>query len=187
MRFFRELDPFASHVAVAVLAIATWVFLIVPLWRRWGPRLLLISKNTLLKKRLAAATIVLLVFAVGLWTGWHKDAISARLSRWHSELTRTIASPSPTSGPLTQTESSVEATTQTPESWPPLVDQTPASGPSLVGQLKREGIELRDRGDTTNAIERLQEALDSEPNNAAVLVELAKTYDLVQLYDRANG
>src|SRR6266481_9571934 len=89
MRFFRELDPFASHVAVAALAIATWVLLIVSLWRRWRPRLLLLSKNNLLKKRLAAATIVLLVFAVGLWTGWHKDAISARLSRWHSELTRT--------------------------------------------------------------------------------------------------
>jgi hypothetical protein len=28
--------------------------------------------------------------------------------------------------------------------------------------------------------------LDSEPNNAAVLAELAKTYDLMQLYDRAN-
>jgi hypothetical protein len=64
--------------------------------------------------------------------------------------------------------------------------QTPASWPSLVDQLLREGIELRDRGDTTNAIERLQEALDSEPNNAAVLSELAKTYDLMQLYDRAN-
>jgi len=80
----------------------------------------------------------------------------------------------------------VEAAAQTPESWPPLVDQSPASGLSLVDQLKREGIELRDRGDTTKAIERLQEALDSEPNNAAVLVELAKTYDLLQLYDRAN-
>jgi tetratricopeptide (TPR) repeat protein len=64
--------------------------------------------------------------------------------------------------------------------------RTPASWPSLVDQLLREGIELRDRGDTTNAIERLQEALDSEPNNAAVLAELAKTYDLMQLYDRAN-
>src|SRR5256714_5353491 len=131
--------------------------------------------NNLLKKRLAAATIVLLVFAVGLWTGWHKDAISARLSRWHSELTRTIPSPSPSPSPLTLTESSVEAMAQTPASWP-----------SLVDQLLREGIELRDRGDTTNAIERLQEALDSEPNNAAVLAELAKTYDLMQVYDRAN-
>src|SRR5437870_7766983 len=170
-----ELGPLASHVAVAALAIATWVFLIVPLWRRWRPRLLLLSKNNLLKKRLAAATIVILVFAVGLWTGWHKDAISARLSRWHSELTRTIPSPSPSPSPLTLTESSVEAMAQTPAFWP-----------SLVDQLLREGIELRDRGDTTNAIERLQEALGSEPNNAAVLAELAKTYDLMQLYDRAN-
>jgi hypothetical protein len=64
--------------------------------------------------------------------------------------------------------------------------QTPASWPSLADQLKREGIELRNRGDTTNTVERLQEALDSEPNNAAILAELAKTYDLMQLYDRAN-
>ena len=119
--------------------------------------------------------MVLLALGLGLWTGWHKDAISARLSRWHSELTRTIHSPTPSPSPLTLTESSVEAMAQTPASWP-----------SLVDQLKREGIELRDRGDTTNAIERLQEALDSEPNNAAVLAELAKTYDLMQLYDRAN-
>ena len=80
----------------------------------------------------------------------------------------------------------MEAMAQTTASWPPLVDQTPGSLPSLVDQLLREGIELRDRGDTTTAIERLQEALDSEPNNAAVLAELAKTYDLTQLYDRAN-
>ena len=190
MRFFRELDPFASHVAVAALAIATWVFLIVPLWRRWRPRLLLLSKNNLLKKRLAVATIVLLVFAVGLWTGWHKDAISARLSRWHSELTRTIPSPSPSPSPLTLTESSVEAMARTPASWDSEITFNPlhsnAAGPSLVDQLLREGIELRDRGDMTNASERLQEALDSEPNNAAVLAELAKTYDLMQLYDRAN-
>src|SRR6476660_1089891 len=131
--------------------------------------------NNLLKKGLAAATIVLLVFAVGLWTGWHKDAISARLSRWQSELTRTIPSPSPSPSPLTLPESPVEAMAQAPAPWP-----------SLVDQLKREGIELRDRGDTTNAVERLQEALDSEPNNAAVLAELAKTYDLTQLYDRAS-
>src|SRR5215831_17773608 len=189
MGFFRELNPVASHVAVAALAIATWGFVIVPLWRRWRPRLLLLSKNILLKKRLAAATIVLLVFAVGMWTGWHKDAISARLSRWHSELTRTIPSPSPSPSPL-MLESSVEAMAQTPASWDSEITFNPlhsnAAGPSLVDQLLREGIELRDRGETTNAIERLKEALDTEPNNAAVLAELAKTYDLTQFYDRAN-
>jgi tetratricopeptide (TPR) repeat protein len=149
-----------------------------------------VASRNLLKKRLAAATIVLLVFAAGLWAGWHKDAIFARLPRWHNELTRAIPSPSPSTSPLgavltlngqeatenlTLTEPSAEAT-----------PQAPASGPSLVDQLKREGIELRDRGDTTNAVERLQEALDSDPNNAAVLAELAKTYDLMQLHDRAN-
>lgn len=134
-----------------------------------------VATRNLLKKRLAAATIVILVFAVGVWAGWHKDAISALLPRWHSEMTRTISSPFPAASPLTLPESSAEAVTQTPASWP-----------SLVDQLKREGIELRDRGDTTNAIDRLQEALDSEPNNTAVLSELAKTYDLMQLHDRAN-
>ena len=62
----------------------------------------------------------------------------------------------------------------------------PAPSPSLVVQLLREGIELRDRGDTTNALARLQEALDSEPNNTVVLEEMAKTYESMQLVDRAN-
>src|SRR5207302_4857122 len=169
----RELDPLASHVAVAALAIATWVFLIVPLWRRWRPRLLLLSKNNLLKKRLAAATIVLLVFALGLWAGWHKDAISAHLSRWHSELTRTIPSPSPSPGPLTLTESPVEAMAQTPASWP-----------SLGDQLLRESTDLRDRGATTNPIERLQEPWASQPNTAPLLAGPAKAYAPLQSNDR---
>ena len=62
----------------------------------------------------------------------------------------------------------------------------PAASPSLVDQLLREGIELRNRGDTTNALARLQEALDSEPTNTAVLEEMAKTYESMQLLDRAN-
>ena len=61
-----------------------------------------------------------------------------------------------------------------------------APSPSLADQLLREGIELRDRGDTTNSLARLQEALDSEPNNTAVLEEMAKTYESMQLLDRAN-
>jgi len=62
----------------------------------------------------------------------------------------------------------------------------PAPSPSLVDQLRLEGIELRDRGDTTNAIARFQEALDSDPSNTAVLEELAKTYESMQLLERAN-
>jgi tetratricopeptide (TPR) repeat protein len=62
----------------------------------------------------------------------------------------------------------------------------PTPLPSLLDQLLREGIELRERGDTTTALARLQEASDSDPTNAAVLEEIAKTYEAMQLFDRSN-
>jgi tetratricopeptide (TPR) repeat protein len=65
----------------------------------------------------------------------------------------------------------------------PAVAEAPASA---VDQLLRQGVELRDRGDTTTALKHFEEALDKDPNNTAVLTEAAKTYDLMQLYDRAN-
>jgi tetratricopeptide (TPR) repeat protein len=58
--------------------------------------------------------------------------------------------------------------------------------PSLVDQLLREGVELRERGDTTTALARLYEASESDPANAAVLEEIAKTYEAMQLFDRSN-
>jgi tetratricopeptide (TPR) repeat protein len=83
---------------------------------------------------------------------------------------------------------SVSAQTPAPAPAQPAVSPAavPALSPSLVDQLLREGIELRDRGDTTNALARLQEALDSDPNNTVVLEEMAKTYESMQLLDRAN-
>src|SRR5438067_4676815 len=62
----------------------------------------------------------------------------------------------------------------------------PSPSQSLADQLLREGIESRDRGDTTTALARFEEALDSEPNNTALLEEIAKTYESMQLLDRAN-
>jgi hypothetical protein len=58
--------------------------------------------------------------------------------------------------------------------------------PSLVDQMLREGKEFRERGDTTNALARFQEALDSEPDNTGVLEQMAQTYESMQLFDRAN-
>jgi tetratricopeptide (TPR) repeat protein len=66
------------------------------------------------------------------------------------------------------------------------VPAAPTPVPSLVDQLLREGIELRERGDTTTALARLQEASESDPTNAAVLEEIAKTYEVMQLFDRSN-
>jgi tetratricopeptide (TPR) repeat protein len=67
---------------------------------------------------------------------------------------------------------------------PPAAVRSPA--PSIVDQLLREGKEFRERGDTTNALARFQEALDGEPDNTAVLQEIAQTYESMQLFDRAN-
>jgi tetratricopeptide (TPR) repeat protein len=58
--------------------------------------------------------------------------------------------------------------------------------PSIVDQLLREGKEFRERGDTTNALARFQEAVDSEPDNSGVLQEMAQTYESMQMFDRAN-
>jgi tetratricopeptide (TPR) repeat protein len=81
-----------------------------------------------------------------------------------------VSTPAP---PATQTAPSPETVAQTPP-------------PTLVDQLLREGVELRDRGDTTNALARFEEALESEPSNVTVLEEIAKTYDSMQLYDKSN-
>ena len=71
-----------------------------------------------------------------------------------------------------------------PSVVPPSTVTSPA--PSMVDQLLRDGKEFRDRGDTTNALARFQEALDSEPDNTGVLQEMAQTYESMQLFDRSN-
>jgi hypothetical protein len=53
-----------------------------------------LNKNKSLLKAFAIAGIVLVVFALGLWMGWHKDQLGARLRHMHTVLTPTIASPS---------------------------------------------------------------------------------------------
>ena len=45
---------------------------------------------------------------------------------------------------------------------------------------------LRDRGDTTTALARLQEAAQRDPKNATVLAEMAMIYESIQLYERSN-
>src|SRR6266496_3971963 len=67
---------------------------------------------------------------------------------------------------------------------PPAAVTSPA--PSIVDQLLLEGKEFREKGDTTNALARFQEALDSEPDNTGVLQETAQTYESIQMFDRAN-
>jgi hypothetical protein len=57
---------------------------------------------------------------------------------------------------------------------------------SAADRLLKEATELRERGDTTNALARLREASEKDPKNAQVLAEMATIYESIQLFDRSN-
>lgn len=57
---------------------------------------------------------------------------------------------------------------------------------SPADRLLQEARTLRERGDTTNALARLQEATQRDPKNASVLAEMATIYESIQLYERSN-
>jgi tetratricopeptide (TPR) repeat protein len=104
----------------------------------------------------------------------------ARANRVSAEaVTATIAR-----APATSSASAPAPAAAQPSIPPPAAVTSPA--PSIVDQLLREGKEFRERGDTTNALARFQEALDSEPDNTGVLQETAQTYESMQMFDRAN-
>lgn len=68
----------------------------------------------------------------------------------------------------------------------PSREAAPPSSPSTVDKLLEEVTALRDRGDTANALARLQQALDRDPKNVRLLEETAKTYESIQNFDRSN-
>ncbi|CAN5496855.1 hypothetical protein BH18VER1_BH18VER1_15940 [soil metagenome] len=61
-----------------------------------------------------------------------------------------------------------------------------AQSASPTDALLMEAKALRERGDTTNALARLQDAAQREPNSANVLAEMAMIYESTQLFDRSN-
>ncbi|MDQ6625365.1 MAG: hypothetical protein M3Y69_04365, partial [Verrucomicrobiota bacterium] len=66
---------------------------------------------------------------------------------------------------------------------------TAAASPSaetLAETLLKEATLLREKGDTTNALARLQDASQRDPKNAKVLAEMAMIYESIQLFDRSN-
>src|SRR5437762_13130910 len=69
----------------------------------------------------------------------------------------------------------------------PAQPEVPSSAAlSASDRLLKEANVLRERGDTANALARLQDASQREPRNAQVLAEMATLYESIQLYDRSN-
>jgi tetratricopeptide (TPR) repeat protein len=90
-------------------------------------------------------------------------------------------------------------TRTTPAAPPPAVAQAsaspaapaPASTPSTSvlsasDRLLKEAAALRERGDTTDALARLQAASEKDPKNAHVLAEMATIYESILNFDRSN-
>ncbi|HEY1769837.1 MAG TPA: tetratricopeptide repeat protein [Chthoniobacterales bacterium] len=57
---------------------------------------------------------------------------------------------------------------------------------SIPDELLQVARALRKKGDTGNAIAKLQQAAALAPQNAEILAELALTYESMQLFDRSN-
>ena len=101
-----------------------------------------------------------------------RSAVEARLFN-DSKVT-----PTPTARPVT-----VPAVAGVP---PATVRRVQAPPTSVADTLLRVAKGFRERGDTTNAIAKLQQATALDPGNAEILAELAMTYESMQLFERSN-
>src|SRR6476620_5057375 len=112
--------------------------------------------------------------------------------KWRAEYV--AAHPQPVAPAVTPSPSApmvAEKTTPAPATAPSVpaasTQTTPsAAALSVAEKLLKEATELRDKGDTTNALARLQDAAQRDPKNANVLAEMAMIYESIQLYDRSN-
>lgn len=87
------------------------------------------------------------------------------------------AAPQTTSSPVEQTKPAPAAAQSSAPSGAAL---------SAAERLLRDATVLRDQGDTTSALARLQEAAQSDPKNANVLAQMAMIYESIQLYERST-
>ena len=139
------------------------------------------------RRSLAIATIAFVLgFALGIWQLPRQSETWAKINNLRQKIIETahntarvaVAKPSPPAPTvLSQRGRVIASSAETAVPTPPA---------SLVDRLLREGIDLRRRGDTTNALARLREALESDPNNPTVLEEMANTYESMQPLDRSN-
>ena len=101
-----------------------------------------------------------------------KSAVEARL--FHQPKLRTTASTAPVKVP---------AMAGVP---PAIVTRATPAPIGVVQTLLHVAKGFRERGDTTNAIAKLQQATALDPGNAEILAELAMTYESMHLFDRSN-
>jgi hypothetical protein len=111
---------------------------------------------------------------------WRADYVAA-----HPKPIAPAATPAP--APPTVADKTTPAPATTTAATTTTAQSSPSSAAlSVAEKLLKEATELRDKGDTTNALARLQDASQRDPKNANVLAEMAMIYESIQLYERSN-
>ena len=129
---------------------------------------------------LGAVATVQVVAALYLLTKRPSDSQTAA-HRKAGEV-RLFSQPTPSTTPATKPVK-LPALEGVPSATVRRVEAPPQSGAETLLRLAKN---FRERGDTTNAIAKLQEATALDPGNAEILAELALTYESMQLFDRSN-
>src|SRR4051812_13619225 len=101
--------------------------------------------------------------------------------------TRSVAEAPPAStiapAPITKATAAPVAPTVAPTAAPiapPATTEVPTASTAAISadeRLLKEATELNSRGDTANALARLQQAADRNPKNGQVFAEMAKIYE----------
>src|SRR3954463_11303497 len=133
--------------------------------------------------RVGVSLVALFAVAEISALGYHY--VGARMARRAAEPAVVASATTPAPAAPSAAASAAPLTTTAPVA--PAATAAP-SAPTIssADRLLQEAKTLRERGDTTTALARLQEAAQKDPKNAQVLGEMATTYESMQLYDRSN-
>ena len=113
---------------------------------------------------------------------WRAEYVAA-----HPKPVAPAVTPAPSAPAVVEKTTPAPAPATTTTSTTSTAQSTPsAAALSVAEKLLKEATELRDKGDTTNALARLQDAAQRDPKNANVLAEMAMIYESIQLYERSN-
>jgi tetratricopeptide (TPR) repeat protein len=125
----------------------------------------------------AAELVGLGVFYAGKWRAEYVAA--------HPKPVAPAVTPAPSAPAVAAKTTPAPATAP---SAPAASTQTTPSAAALstAEQMLKEAVDLKNKGDTTNALARLQDAVQRDPKNAKALAEMAMIYESIQLYDRSN-
>ena len=112
---------------------------------------------------------------------WRAEYVAA-----HPKAIAPAATPAPSVPAVAEKTAPAPASTAATTTTTATQSTPSAAALSVAEKLLKEATELRDKGDTTNALARLQDAAQRDPKNANVLAEMAMIYESIQLYERSN-